>query len=61
MKKSYESTVMRMAGNIAPVIITAFEGATSDGNWITTNVARVSVAYARAIVAEVLRTEEAAE
>ena len=54
-KKSYESTVMRMAGNIAGSMITGIEAGT---NPVALQlVAESAVALARAIVAEVERTE----
>lgn len=50
-KKKYDSTVARIAGNVAGQVMVFGEGI--DPEWI----AKMSVSVARAIVAEVERTE----
>lgn len=54
--RSYDSTVARIAGNVAPALIATFSGDAYDATE-RADLARVAVALARDIVAEVKRTE----
>lgn len=59
--KNYDSTVARMAGNIAPALLaltgTSFPASPSRQTGTLSLVAKMSVQLAREIIAEVKRTE----
>jgi hypothetical protein len=53
-KRKYDSTVARIAGNIAGHLVQTFDAAVPQGHEL---IAQAAVMLARAIVAEVERTE----
>lgn len=58
-RRDYDSTVARMAGNIAPALFATGVFYKQNGNIDGDGIARAAVALAREIVAEVKRTEPA--
>jgi hypothetical protein len=64
MTKKYDSTVARMAGNIAAGMMATYLDSPNDSEaraTVRASIANISVYMARLIIAEVVRTEPAPE